>query len=237
MSRVLVPLLAAALSGCFLLPSSQAPQVRTRSALVVLLPVDRAADALHPSLAPAPGIAAQPGERVFASRGGTTQTVVRLRAASDTTTLVLVDATAQTQSPAPLSPPVWSRDVTSVRVPLPGVGDCPSEPPAFNRSPPVPSPDNVVQVEPQLIGGLEGLVARIRYPEAARRADMQGTVFVTFVVERDGSVGCADVVGGSWDLLDAEALRVVRESQFTPGMQRGEPVKVLYTLPLRFTLR
>lgn len=236
MSRVLAPLLAAALSGCFLLPSSQAPQVRTRSALVVLLPVDRAADALDPSLEPAPDIPARPGERVFASRGGTTQTVVRLRAASDTTALLLIDATARSRSPSPLSPPVWSGDEPSVRIALSGVGDCPSEPPVFTRTPPAADPD-VVGVPPQLIGGLEGLAARVRYPETARRADMQGTVFVRFVVERDGSIGCADVVGGSWDLLDAEALRVVRESQFTPGSLRGEPVRVRYTLPIRFTLR
>ncbi len=63
-------------------------------------------------------------------------------------------------------------------------------------------------------------------------------VFVTFVVEKDGSVVDAKVLRGIGGGCDEEALRVVRNMpKWNPGEQRGKKVKVQYNLPVRFTLR
>lgn len=94
----------------------------------------------------------------------------------------------------------------------------------------------VVENPPELIGGLEGLQQRVRYPAAARRAGIEGTVFLQFIVDERGRVldpVCArDPGGGTCE----EALRVVRTSTFQPGLQRGQPVKVRFSLPVKFRL-
>ena len=94
-----------------------------------------------------------------------------------------------------------------------------------------------VQESPELIGGLPGLQQRIQYPELARRAGIEGTVFVQFVVDEQGRVNdpvCVrDPGGGTCE----EALKAVRASEFKPGKQRGKPVKVRFSLPVKFRLR
>ena len=92
-------------------------------------------------------------------------------------------------------------------------------------------------VDPVLTGGLDSLATDLRYPSQARRMNQHGLVFVHFVVGRTGAVECAGIVRGSWDLLNEEALRVVRRRRFVPGTLDGEPVQVSFTLPIRFELR
>ena len=115
----------------------------------------------------------------------------------------------------------------------------PPPPPPADEPEPEPEPEIFVIVEnpPELIGGLEGLQQRITYPELARRAGIEGTVFVQFVVDENGRVNdpvCVrDPGGGTCD----EALKAVRASEFKPGKQRGKPVKVRFSLPVKFRLR
>ena len=94
----------------------------------------------------------------------------------------------------------------------------------------------VVDNPPELIGGLDGLAERIVYPEAAKEAGLEGTVFVQFVVDERGDVQDARVIRGSSPELEAEALRVVRTAEFRPGMHQGEPAKVMFALPIKFQL-
>lgn len=94
----------------------------------------------------------------------------------------------------------------------------------------------LVDEMPQLIGGLEGLQQEIRYPESAKAEGIEGTVFVQFVVDETGDVIDEKIVRGVSPELDAEALRVVRQARFEPGTQRGEPVKVRFSLPIKFKL-
>ncbi len=115
----------------------------------------------------------------------------------------------------------------------------PPPPPADEPEPEPEEPEIFVIVEnpPELIGGLEGLQSRIQYPEMARRAGIEGTVFVQFVVDENGNVNnpvCARDPGGN---TCEEALRAVREAKFKPGRQRGKPVKVRFSLPVKFRLR
>lgn len=94
----------------------------------------------------------------------------------------------------------------------------------------------VVEEMPQLIGGLQSIQTQIRYPEMARRAGIEGRVYIQFVVDEDGSVVHPRVMRGIGGGADEEALRVVSQARFTPGMQRGRPVRVQYSLPILFRL-
>tara|TARA_R100001143_G_scaffold63581_1_gene72399 strand:+ start:2729 stop:4672 length:1944 start_codon:yes stop_codon:yes gene_type:complete len=94
----------------------------------------------------------------------------------------------------------------------------------------------VVEKMPELIGGLESLASQIQYPEMARRAGIEGRVFVQFIVNEEGEVEHPRIIRGIGGGADEEALRVVRQAKFTPGVQRGKPVRVQYALPFNFKL-
>ena len=70
----------------------------------------------------------------------------------------------------------------------------------------------------------------------ARRAGIEGRVTVQFIVNESGDVENAQVVRGIGGGADEEALRVVRQAKFEPGMQRGKPVRVRYALSVNFRL-
>ena len=100
---------------------------------------------------------------------------------------------------------------------------------------------DVVEQMPEFPGGpavlYETLVKSIQYPEEARIKGAQGRAIVTFVVEKDGSISNARVVKSVDPSLDAEALRVINTMpKWNPGKQNGEPVRVKYTAPVRFSL-
>lgn len=95
----------------------------------------------------------------------------------------------------------------------------------------------VVEQMPELIGGLAELQSNIQYPEQARRAGIEGRVYVQFIVNEEGEVENPQVIRGIGGGCDEEALRAVRQAQFRPGMQRGRPVRVQYSLPIVFRLQ
>ena len=100
---------------------------------------------------------------------------------------------------------------------------------------------DVVEEMPEFPGGpavlYETLVKSIQYPEEARIKGAQGRAIVTFIVEKDGSISNARVVKSVDPSLDAEALRVINSMpKWNPGKQNGEPVRVKYTAPVRFSL-
>ena len=81
------------------------------------------------------------------------------------------------------------------------------------------------------------LLNHIKYPPLAREAGIQGAVHITFVVERDGSITNVRVLRGIGGGADEEAIRVVQNMpRWTPGKQRGKPVRVQFNMPIRFTL-
>jgi protein TonB len=99
----------------------------------------------------------------------------------------------------------------------------------------------VVEENPQFPGGdaelYKFLHESIKYPEEAKELGIQGRVFVNFVVETDGSVSNVKVLRGIGGGCDEEAIRVVKSMpRWTPGKQRGIPVRVSYNLPIKFTL-
>ena len=99
----------------------------------------------------------------------------------------------------------------------------------------------VVEQMPEFPGGMgecmKFLGQNIKYPKEAIEKGIQGRVIVQMIVERDGSITNTKVVRGVDPLLDAEALRVVNQSpKWIPGKQRGQAVRVKYTLPVMFRL-
>ena len=97
----------------------------------------------------------------------------------------------------------------------------------------------VVEKMPEFEGGVENMMKflqqNIKYPEEAKKNGTQGRVIVQFVVEKDGSITDAKVVRNVSPELDAEALRVVESMpKWIPGEQRGEKVRVQFTLPVMF---
>ena len=78
----------------------------------------------------------------------------------------------------------------------------------------------------------------VKYPVIAKENGYQGKVYVSFVVEKDGTVGRAKIARGVTPSLDAEAIRVVKNlPRWKPGKQRGQAVAVAYTVPINFVLQ
>jgi len=100
----------------------------------------------------------------------------------------------------------------------------------------------IVEEMPEFPGGeaaLRAFIAKsINYPVIAQENGIQGKVYVTFVVDRDGGISDAKIARGVDPSLDKEALRVVNTlPKWKPGKQRGKPVRVSYTVPISFVLQ
>ena len=93
-----------------------------------------------------------------------------------------------------------------------------------------------VEEMPQPIGGLQGILEKITYPEIAKRVGIQGKVFVKAFVDETGTVVNAEVVKGIGGGCDEAALNAILKTKFTPGKQRGKPIKVQVTVPVLFKL-
>jgi protein TonB len=97
-----------------------------------------------------------------------------------------------------------------------------------------------VEIMPSFRGGDIGkfrdwVIQRTNYPQAAIDKKIRGVVFLTFIVEKDGLVSNVTVVKGVDPLLDTEAVRAISESpKWKPGLQRGQPVRVRFSIPLNF---
>lgn len=98
----------------------------------------------------------------------------------------------------------------------------------------------IVEKKPEFPGGEVGLLkflASIKYPEEARNKGIQGIVRVKFTVDLTGKVVNPEIVEGAHEILDNAAINHVKNMpDWTPGMQKGKPIKVAYTMPIRFGL-
>jgi protein TonB len=111
-----------------------------------------------------------------------------------------------------------------------------------DTSPAVTGPYIVVEKMPEFAGGTEALMRylrnHLRYPSAALAAQAEGRVFVSFVVQADGTIADITVPKGLGYGLDEEAQRVVRQMPaWTPGQQSHHAVPVRFTLPITFRIQ
>jgi periplasmic protein TonB len=91
-----------------------------------------------------------------------------------------------------------------------------------------------VEEMPQPIGGLQVIQQMIEYPEIAKRAGIEGKVFVRAFVDETGAVTSAEIVKGIGGGCDEAAMDAILKTKFTPGKQRGKPIKVQVTIPIVF---
>lgn len=117
------------------------------------------------------------------------------------------------------------------------------------EAPPPPPPKEekkIVEEEPQYfvaveempepIGGIAGIQSKIVYPEIAKRAGVEGRVYVLAFVDEDGNVTKVVTSKGIGAGCDEAAMEAVRKTKFKPGKQRGKPVKVQVHIPVVFKL-
>ena len=119
----------------------------------------------------------------------------------------------------------------------------PPNPPKVNPDPPViaPEPIDFPDVEAMFPGGAAELqkwiFANVEYPEVSIRIEDQGRVFLSFIVEADGSITGVKVKKSASKELDREAQRVTRKMpKWTPGEVGGKRVRTRCSLPIVFTL-
>ena len=99
----------------------------------------------------------------------------------------------------------------------------------------------LVEELPEYIGGEEArqkfLKENLVYPKKAQKANIEGRVILSFIVETDGNLTNFEIVKNAHPILDKEALRVAKlMTKWKSGKQRGKEVRVKYTMPITFTL-
>lgn len=117
------------------------------------------------------------------------------------------------------------------------------------EAPPAPEPEpaepdffTIVEDMPTFPGGdaalLKFIGENVQYPSIAKENGITGVVYVSYVVGKSGEIKDVKVVRGVDPFLDKEAMRVVTTIKgYTPGKQRGKPVPVQFTIPIRFVLK
>lgn len=98
-----------------------------------------------------------------------------------------------------------------------------------------------VEVYPEFPGGMAAwakfIQKNLRYPNAAQESEIQGKVYINFVVEKDGSITDVNVVRGIGYGCDEEAVRVIKKSpRWKAGMQNNSAVRVRYSMPIGYVL-
>jgi len=117
------------------------------------------------------------------------------------------------------------------------VPDLPPPPPPKEEEELEPQIFVIVEQSPELIGGLPGLQKKIKYPEIAKKAGVEGRVFLQFVVDEQGNVHDPIVTRGIGAGCDEEAIKAILSAKFKPAKQRGKAVKVKMSLPITFRLK
>lgn len=103
-------------------------------------------------------------------------------------------------------------------------------------------PIRVAEIMPEFPGGelklLEFISKNIKYPQLARETGTQGRVYISFIVEPDGSISNVELLRGIGAGCDEEAMRVVKAMpKWSPGRQCGKAVRVVFNLPVNFKLQ
>ena len=118
------------------------------------------------------------------------------------------------------------------------------EDPIFEEPLPVEEPEvifDIVETQPEPIGGLSAfyqhVAKQMKYPNQARRMGVEGKVYVQFVIDKIGKLTDVHAIKGIGAGCDEEAVRVIKNApDWSPGKQRGRPVKVRMILPITFKL-
>lgn len=99
----------------------------------------------------------------------------------------------------------------------------------------------VVEEQAEFPGGLDSMYAYIvknlKYPEAAKEKGIEGRVFVSFIIEKDGSISNVKILRGIGGGCEEAVVEMIKNMpKWKPGKQRGKPVRFQFTLPIKFEL-
>lgn len=94
-----------------------------------------------------------------------------------------------------------------------------------------------VDSSPEPVGGMSAIARNVVYPEVAKKAGIQGKVFLKAFIDENGNVLKADVIKGIGAGCDEAAINAVMKTKFKPGIQNGKPVKVQLAIPIVFKLQ
>lgn len=102
-------------------------------------------------------------------------------------------------------------------------------------------PEKGDETRPMYPGGFSGIMKQIqkefKYPKEARNRGIEGKVYVAFTIDIDGYLDEVKVLRSPDPILSKESVRIIKTlDRFIPGVQRGKPVRVMYTLPINFML-
>jgi protein TonB len=122
---------------------------------------------------------------------------------------------------------VWNENDNIAPPPPPPSAKIPDEIPIFVWS----------EVMPEPIGGLAAIQQKVTYTEIAKRIGLEGKVIIEAVIDENGNVIDAKVLKGLGGGLDEESLHAVQTTRFSPGLQRGKPIRVRINIPVKFVLR
>ncbi|MBA4322468.1 MAG: hypothetical protein C0408_06570 [Odoribacter sp.] len=153
---------------------------------------------------------------------------------------VVVDTVLPMEKPQPSVAEVQDSNPSNDQLLVSGTGN-PDELITGQEGDTSDEPFMIVEVTPTFKGGdiekfRDWIQKRTNYPQIAQDNGIQGKVFLTFVVERDGSVSNVKVVKGVDKILDDEAVKAIEASpKWSPGLQRGRPVRVRFFIPLVFS--
>lgn len=116
-----------------------------------------------------------------------------------------------------------------------------SPPPPEDEKPVIEDIIIVPDVAPSFPGGMQNmykyLAEKLTYPSVAKEANITGKVHISFVVEKDGSITDVRILRGIGGGCDEEAARVISEMpRWTPGWNKGVPVRSLFNMPVKFVL-
>jgi protein TonB len=131
-----------------------------------------------------------------------------------------------------------SDDIILGDIDEPWPGSIPDKPPVHSKI----EIDNehifeVVEELPVPVGGLKAIQEKVHYTEIAKRIGLEGTVYIQAKINKTGDVVEAVVLKSLGAGLDEEALNAVKSTKFVPGKQRGKPVNVKMTIPVKFVLK
>ncbi len=154
----------------------------------------------------------------------------------------------ENRPPPPPKPPIpieapsedVLQDITMQSTELnPNANVAPPPPPPKEEKSTSEEPEYFVAVEemPEPIGGITAIQSKIVYPEIAKRAGVEGKVYVKAYVDKKGDVTKAVILRGIGAGCDEAALKAVKETKFKPGKQRGKPVNVMISIPVVFKLQ
>lgn len=130
-------------------------------------------------------------------------------------------------------------EIGNTEIDVDAVIDAPPPPPKKEEKKEEAEPVFFVAVEemPEPVGGIAEIQKKIVYPEIAKRAGVEGRVYIKAYVDESGVVSKTEVIKGIGAGCDEAAANAVKQTKFKPGKQRGKAVKVQVSVPVVFKLQ